>query len=452
MAAAPSLDPSVRSVDGGRVLLGGSPLRLLTLSKTARDILAGGAWDSRAGRALSAKLINAGFAHPHPTGGPSIADVSVVIPVRNRHEAVRHLVAGLDPALEIIVIDDGSDPPVAGSRLRHETSRGPAAARNAGIALASRPFVALLDSDVVPPNGWLDALLPHFSDSQLGAVAPRIVTSRGGTTNWRERTLARYDAARSPLDLGPRPARVSPGSVVSYLPAAALVLRRSALGEGEALQVFDEGLRFGEDVDLIWRLISAGWTVRYEPAAAVGHAHRPTLRAAIAQRFGYGMSAAPLARRHPGKLTPFAGSRWTIAAWTLLATGHPRSAAATLAAAAFRLRPTLPVERPGLLAARLVGAGSLTAGRSAGEALTRVYAPLALPLLLAPGPARKTRRRVAVASLVVPSVLEYARRKPEVGPLPWLLLRAVDDLAYGTGVSVGCLRERSGAALLPRVT
>jgi mycofactocin system glycosyltransferase len=350
MAAAPSLDPSVRSVDGGRVLLGGSPLRLLTLSKTARDILAGGAWDSRAGRALSSKLINAGFAHPHPTGGPSIADVSVVIPVRNRHEAVRHLVAGLDPALEVIVVDDGSDPPVAGSRLRHETSRGPAAARNAGIALASRPFVALLDSDVVPPDGWLDSLLPHFSDSQLGAVAPRIVTSRGGTTNWRERTLARYDAARSPLDLGSRPARVSPGSVVSYLPAAALVLRRSALGEGEPLQVFDEGLRFGEDVDLIWRLISAGWTVRYEPAAAVGHAHRPTLRAAIAQRFGYGMSAAPLARRHPGKLTPFAGSRWTIAAWTLLATGHPRSAAATLAAAAFRLRPTLPLLPVALLA------------------------------------------------------------------------------------------------------
>jgi hypothetical protein len=242
---------------------------------------------------------------------------------------------------------------------------------------------------------------------------------------------------------------------VSYVPAAALVLRRSALGDPDSpssAQAFDESLRYGEDVDLIWRLISAGWTVRYEPAAAVGHAHRPTLRAAVAQRFGYGLSAAPLARRHPGNLAPFVGSRWTLAAWALLASGHPRSAVVTLAAAATRLSRTLPVERPIPLATRLVGTGSLAAGRSLGEALTRPYAPIALPLLLSPGPFRKARRRVALAALVVPSALEYRRRKPEVGPLRWLALRAVDDLAYGAGVCVGCLRERSTAALRPRFT
>ena len=450
MTAAPSLDPSVRIVDSGRVLLGGSPLRLLTLSKTAREILSAQAWDSSSGRALASTLIKAGFAHPHPTGGPSVADVSVVIPVRDRPEALRHLIAGLDPELEVIVVDDGSRQAVHGATHRHPQPLGPAAARNAGIALATRPFVALLDSDVVAPNGWLDALLPHFSDSQVGAVAPRIVTTRGGTTSWRERTLARYDAARSPLDLGARPARVSPGSLVSYVPAAALVLRRSALGPER--QVFDEQLRYGEDVDLVWRLVSSGWTVRYEPASAVGHAHRPTLRAAVAQRFGYGVSAAPLAARHPGKLAPFAGSRWTVAAWALLATRHPRLAAATLTTAAVRLSRTLPVARSGPLAARLVGTGSLLAGRSLGEALTRPYAPLALPLLLAPGPARKTRRRIAAAALFIPSALEYARRKPEVGPLSWFVLRALDDLAYGTGVCVGCLRERSAAALRPRLT
>ncbi|MCW2550079.1 MAG: mycofactocin system glycosyltransferase [Mycobacterium sp.] len=454
-ARAPSLDPSVRLIDDGRVLIGGSPLRLLTLSPTARDILAGQAWDSRAGRSLASRLITAGFAHPHPTGGPTVAEVSVVIPVRDRPEAVRHLIAGLDPALEVIVVDDGSEPPLPGATVRHPSPLGPSAARNAGIGLATRPFVALIDSDAVPPNGWLDPLLPHFSDPQLAAVAPRIVTTRGGTTSWRERTLAGYDAARSPLDLGSRPARVSAGSRVSYVPAAALVLRRSALGDPDSpssAQAFDESLRYGEDVDLIWRLISAGWTVRYEPAAAVGHAHRPTLRAAVAQRFGYGLSAAPLARRHPGSLAPFVGSRWTLAAWALLASGHPRSAVVTLAAAATRLSRTLPVERPIPLATRLVGTGSLAAGRSLGEALTRPYAPIALPLLLSPGPFRKARRRVALAALVVPSALEYRRRKPEVGPLRWLALRAVDDLAYGAGVCVGCLRERSTAALRPRFT
>jgi mycofactocin system glycosyltransferase len=446
----PTLDPAVRRVDDGRVLVGGSPLKLLTLSDSAQAVLAAGDWDSASGRALAKKLIAAGFAHPHPTGGPGLGEVSVVIPVRDRAEAVQHLVAGLDPTLEVIVVDDGSQTPLPGASLRNATPCGPAAARNAGIAAATRPFIALLDSDVSPPTGWLDALLPHFSDPQVGAVAPRIVTTRGGTTTWRERTLARYDAARSPLDLGARPARVSPGSLVSYVPAAAIVLRRTALGDNP--QAFDEQLRYGEDVDLVWRLVEAGWTVRYEPASAVGHAHRPTLRAAIKQRFGYGVSAAPLAKRHPAKLAPFAGNRWTIAAWALLATGHPVTAAATLTTAAARLTRTLPVKRKIPLAARLVGLGSLTAGRSIGEALTRAYAPIALPLLLLPGPGKRTRRRVAAAALLIPSALEYERRKPEVGPLTWLALRAVDDLAYGAGVCTGCLRERSLAALRPRIS
>ena len=444
------LDSSVRRVDGGRVLLGGSPLRLLTLSDAARRVLHDDDWTSRNGKALAARLIKAGFAHPSPVpgAGPSAAEVSVVIPVRDRPESLRRLVAGLDPTLEVIVVDDGSDPPLPNATIRHEKAKGPAAARNAGIAKATRPFIALLDSDVVPPARWLDRLLPHFADSQVGGVAPRIVVARGGSEGLLGPMLARFDAARSPLDLGSQPARVVPGSRVSYVPAAALILRRTALGDDP--QVFDEQLRYGEDVDLVWRLNAASWSVRYEPGAAVGHAHRATLRGAISQRFGYGFSAASLAKRHPGKLAPFAGNRWTVASWALLATGHPVAAAATLSVATARLARTLPVQRPIPLAIQLVGGGSLAAGRAIGEALTRPYGPLALPLLLAPGPGHATRRRIAFAALVLPAAAEFVRKRPELDPLRWLALRTGDDLAYGAGVWAGCLRERSPAALRPR--
>jgi mycofactocin glycosyltransferase len=443
----PLLDHSVRRLDGDRVLLGGSPRRLLTLSEQARGVLARGDWETRSGRALAARLIDAGFAHPAPAGGPRLDEVSVVIPVRDRPEALQRLLAGLDPALEVIVVDDGSSIPLPGAAVRHPAPRGPAAARNAGITLARRPFVALLDSDVVVPAGWLSSLLPHFVDSRVGAVAPRVVVARGSGGGRVARTLARYDAARSPLDLGGLPARVAPGSRVSYVPAAALVLRRSALGEHPPF--FDETLRYGEDVDLIWRLVDAGWTVRYEPAAAVGHAHRTTLRAAAAQRFGYGSSAAPLASRHPGKLAPFAANRWTLAAWSLLAIGHPRAAATTLAGAAGRLAGSLPVRRPLALAAELVGAGTLSAGRALGEALTRPYAPAALPLLVAAG---RRGRWIAAAAVALPAAAEYRRSRPDLDPVSWTLLRAADDLAYGAGVWAGCVRERSAAALRPRVT
>jgi mycofactocin glycosyltransferase len=445
---APQLDDAVRRLDGDRVLLGGSPRRLLTLSDKARGVLARADWDSPTGRALASKLISAGFAHPTPRGGPGLDEVSVVIPVRDREPELRNLLAGLDPALEVIVVDDGSHEALTAATIRHPTPQGPAAARNAGIAAASRPFVAVLDSDVVVPHGWLTALLPHFVDPRVAAVAPRVVAARkGDPAGPISRVLARYDAARSPLDLGRLPAQVSAGSRVSYVPAAALVLRRSALGEQPPF--FDETLRYGEDVDLIWRLAEAGWTVRYEPGAAVGHAHRTTLRAAAAQRFGYGSSAAPLAARHPGKLAPFAINRWTLAAWALLVSGHPKAAAGTLAIATGRLARSLPVQHPLPLAAELVGGGALASGRALAEAASRPYAPAALPVLLAAG---RRGRSLAAAAVVLPAAAEYRRARPELDPIRWTLLRLADDLAYGTGVWAGCLRARSLAALRPRIT
>jgi mycofactocin system glycosyltransferase len=443
----PLLDDAVRRLDGDRVLLGGSPRRLLTLSEKARGVLARGDWDLPSGRALARKLIDAGFAHPTPHGGPTAAEVSVVIPVRDREPALRHLLAGLDPALEVIVVDDGSRAPIAGAALRHPTAQGPAAARNAGIARTSRPFIAVLDSDVVVPAGWMAPLLAHFVDPRVGAVAPRIVAARGMAGGAISRTLARYDAVRSPLDLGGRPARVAPGSRVSYVPAAALLLRRSALGEQRPF--FDESLRYGEDVDLIWRLIDAGWTVRYEPSAAVGHAHRSTVRGAVAQRFGYGSSAAPLQARHPGKLAPLAMNRWTLAAWSLLAIGHPRAAATTLAAATVRLSRSLPVSHPLTLAAELVGGGAVASGRALGEALWRPYAPLAIALTIAGG---RRSRMLAAAALALPAAAEYRRLRPALDPVRWTILRTADDLAYGAGVWAGCVRARSFAALRPRLS
>ncbi|PRC62318.1 mycofactocin system glycosyltransferase, partial [Mycobacterium sp. ITM-2017-0098] len=59
--------------------------------------------------------------------------------------------------------------------LRNSRSKGPAAARNAGLAVCASDYVAFLDSDVVPRKGWLEALLGHFCDPAVALVAPRIV-------------------------------------------------------------------------------------------------------------------------------------------------------------------------------------------------------------------------------------------------------------------------------------
>ena len=202
------------------------------------------------------------------------------------------------------MVDDGSADPAAiraaADAVRRPRccattrSRGPAAARNSGLAAATTPLVAFLDSDVVPEPGWLDPLLAAFADPAVGLAAPRIV-ALPPVTGW----LGRYEAVRSSLDLGPDPALVVPRSRVAYVPSAALVVRRAAAGAG-----FDERLQVAEDVDLVLRLHAAGWRLRYVPAARVAHDHRTGFAAWWLRKAYYGTGAAPLAVRHRGAVPP----------------------------------------------------------------------------------------------------------------------------------------------------
>ena len=302
-------DPGTRTLAAGTVITGGYPIRVLRLSPAGARHVAG--WWAGApvpgnpkARALARRLLDTGIAHPLPEQGPAEKPaVTVVVPVRDRHAELARCLAGLTGGPRVIVVDDGSRDPAAiqsaaaaagASVLRRPVNGGPAAARNTGLAAAETPLVAFLDSDCVPGPGWLDALLPHFADPALGAVAPRIVPHEAGRT-W----LARYEGASSTLDMGHRASIVRPGSRVPYVPGAALVVRREAAGTG-----FAEDMQVGEDVDFVWRLAASGWRVRYEPAAAMGHQHRVRLREWFARRKDYGTSAAALELRHPGAVRP----------------------------------------------------------------------------------------------------------------------------------------------------
>ena len=209
--------------------------------------------------------------------------------------------------------------------LRHPRSKGPAAARNTGLAACTTDFVAFLDSDVSPRRGWLEALLGHFCDPTVALVAPRIV----GLSH-SENLVARYEAVHSSLDLGEREAPVLPHSTVSYVPSAAIICRRSTL---RGVGGFDETMQSGEDVDLCWRLIETGARLRYEPIALVAHDHRTELRDWLARKAFYGGSAAPLSVRHPDKTAPVVISGWALMAWILMALGTSLSQLASIVVA-----------------------------------------------------------------------------------------------------------------------
>lgn len=453
-------DPGTRRSADGRSLLGGAPVRLLRFNEAGAaavdEVLAGDAVPVTGPQAqVARRLLDAGMAHPRPRRIPSLT-VSVVVPVRDHVEELTGLLETLDvpTETEVVVVDDGSADRgalrrAAGERatvVRHDRSLGPGPARNTGWRAATGDVIAFVDADVQPTPGWLEPLLAHLADPAVGIVAPR-VRSRPGPS-----ILERYERHRSPLDLGHAEARVLPRGRVSYVPTATLVCRRRVL---EAVDGFDPAMRMGEDVDLVWRAIEAGWTVRYEPASEVDHRPRRTWTAFVRQRAGYGSAAAPLDQRHPGTVAPVELNVWSLVAWSLAALGGRSGAvvgAVVGTGSALALTPKLRgrLDRPVRTALELGGGGTVQAGTWLARALWRSWLPLALLASL-----RSRRiRRTTVAAAVVPALLDRRKAGPgvDIDPIRWTLLHALDQAAYCVGVWRGALRCRSLRALLPRLS
>lgn len=445
----------------GRLLVGGSGV-VLRLRPRARLVLSGEglvvARDEDSS-AVARLLLDRGLADPWWEGevpDGRVDDVTVVIPVRDRPQQLARLLAAL-PGLPVVVVDDGSADASTtraiaaefGALLvRHPSSAGPAAARNTGLAAVRTPFVAFLDSDVLPVPGWVGTLRRHMDDPAVGLVGPRVL---GAQPRPDDSWLCRYEAARSSLDLGPAPARVQPWGRVAYLPSTAMLVRRSALGDGE-VSGFDERMPVAEDVDLVWRVHAAGWRVRYEPAAACRHDHRTTLVPWLRRKAYYGTGAAPLAARHGSAVAPLVLTPWTAAlSLALLAQrGWSLPAAALVTAGVTaRIAHRLGV-RDVRTAASLTALGGVATLRQTGSALTRHYWPVAVASALWSARARRALLVVAV----VDAALDHRRVRPDLDPLRFLVARRLDDLAYGAGLWAGVVRARSLRALVPafRVT
>jgi mycofactocin system glycosyltransferase len=449
------LDADTRQLDSA-TLFGGSPARIMKLSAAGRAAFAelgvGPVGSAQAGQ-LARRLTDAGVGHPRPPAGDRSWDVTVLVPVRDRAELLARCLTAVGSGHPVLVVNDGSIEPVPvaevvaehGAQLvNRAVNGGPAAARNTGLAVIDSEFVAFLDSDCEPSAGWIDALAPHFADPMVAAVAPRVIAESG--QDW----AGLFTAANGNLDLGDRPARVLPSSRVGYVPTAALLVRRSALQQ-LAIAGFDERLRVGEDVDLIWRLHEAGWRVRYEPSVQVRH-HEPSGWAALlSRRFSYGTSAGALATRHPKAMAPLALHPWPALAVAGLLARKPLLAAAAYGMSVLSMRNTLQrseIPTLGVLPAMTTAVHQTWLG--AGRYSTQFAAPVLLGLLAVPGRRHRLGRRLALTSLLLgPPLTTWWRRRPRLDAPRFVLGQLADDLAYGAGVWSGAVRERTIAPLRP---
>ena len=206
--------------------------------------------------------------------------VSVVIPTRDRwallsSHALRSALGQEDVDLEVIVVDDGSRDGTSGhiARLdddrirlvRHDTPRGPAAARNAGIAAAGGDWIAFLDDDDLWSPRKLRTQLDAARDADWCYCAAVVVDDR----------LELVDAL--PLaDAGSLVSALRRGNVVGA-GSSSVIVRTEVLRRTGG---FDESLYYVEDWELWFRLAHAGRAVACDEVlvATLDHAERALFR------------------------------------------------------------------------------------------------------------------------------------------------------------------------------
>lgn len=230
--------------------------------------------------------------------------VSVVIPTYRALGFLKVTLAHLekqepDPtAFEVIVVDDGSADGTAewlggyGGSLDLKLvalpeNRGRSAARNAGIAVASRELLLLLDGDVVSPAGLVIGHAARHSGVALvviGSVRYDPHDGRQGYTRYLESR-----GAMRQVDGGEVPARYFLSGHASFPKS---LIQSSGL--------FDEGIRYGEDIDFGIRLAEAGARIIFAPELVVTHLHTRPLKEVIAVAESFGEAGLPmLVNRHP---------------------------------------------------------------------------------------------------------------------------------------------------------
>ncbi|WP_051194486.1 mycofactocin biosynthesis glycosyltransferase MftF [Nocardia jiangxiensis] len=448
------LGATVRRFAEGRLLFGGSPTRLLKLRPAAAAIL-GDTGEFTVSDAVTASLagslLGLGLAQIASAGDSVLLDrLTVVVPVHDSPDPLRRLLAGLT-GVRVVVVDDASPDPLAHAEVtkefdatlvRLEVNAGPAAARNIGLRTVTTPFVAFCDADTVLSADELQRLLTQFADPRVVAVAPRILGLEDSDANW----ITRYENTRSSLDLGPTSAVVQPLSRVGWVPAACLLARVDALGSG-----FDESMRVGEDVDLIWRLTRNGSLVRYVADVTVRHEHRRTPGPWLTRKYLYGTSAAPLADRHGEQVAPAVlPPALALAAAGLLLQNRwatRLSAIAFLAHARHIHHRLRSVEAPPRLHAELTTRAATDTLRQTSALLLRHWLPITLLAL----PFSRRARRATTAAIVIDTITEYRSHTPSGNPATHLLAHRLDDAAYALGVWRGALRHRSPKCLLPHI-
>ena len=232
---------------------------------------------------------------------------SIIIPVFNRPDEVDELLESLCQQtvkdFEVLIIEDGSVKPckdvcdkyanILALHYYAKENSGPGQSRNYGAERANGEYVIILDSDVVLPVGYLQAVENELKqkpceafggpDSAHPSFTPVQKAISYSMTSFF--TTGGIRGGKAKLDK-------------FYPRSFNMGIRRDVYLQ---LGGFSK-MRFGEDIDFSYRIVEAGYMPRLFPEAWVWHKRRTDFRKFFRQVYNSGIARINLEKRHPGTM------------------------------------------------------------------------------------------------------------------------------------------------------
>ena len=250
---------------------------------------------------------------------------SIIVPVYNRPDEVDELLESLSNQtlkdFEVVIVEDGSAKPCkdvcdkyAGILSLHyyaKENSGPGQSRNYGAERAQGDYVIILDSDVVLPTGYLQAIDDELRQNPSEAFGGPDAAHDSFTPVQK---AISYSMTSFFTTGGIRGGKAKLDKF--YPRSFNMGIRRDVYLK---LGGFSK-MRFGEDIDFSYRIVEAGYKPKLFPEAWVWHKRRTDFKKFFRQVYNSGIARINLEKRHPGtmKLVHLLPTVFTVGVITLI--------------------------------------------------------------------------------------------------------------------------------------
>lgn len=233
---------------------------------------------------------------------------SIIVPVYNRPDEVDELLESLTKQtlkdFEVIIVEDGSIKPckdvcekyanILDLHYYAKENSGPGQSRNYGAERSNGEWLIILDSDVVLPEGYLEAVEKYLTSSTS-------IAAWGGP----DAAHPSFTPVQKAISYSMTSFFTTGGIRGGKAKLDKFYPRSFNMGIRRDVYLKLEGftkMRFGEDIDFSYRIVEAGYMPRLFPEAWVWHKRRTDFRKFFRQVYNSGIARINLEKRHPGTM------------------------------------------------------------------------------------------------------------------------------------------------------